>query len=132
MQVTHREVDIPVSTTVTRPIVINCAGFEWVFIYVKNTGATALNAFSVSRGISDDRNGGTFNTRFVVADSAAEFADPTLIGCVGPTGATVDPTTLAGGAEVSLQLPTFGCDAIELRPTVASGSTVLAALSRGN
>lgn len=106
---------------------INCAGKDWVFVYVKNSGATALNAFSISRGLDDE----VITERFMVADSTADFADSSLIGCVTTAGATADPTTLTNGGVCALQVETFGCDYLEIIATVASSTTTLTFAARG-
>lgn len=115
-------------TTTARPVYrIDCTDQEWIFLYVKNTGANALNAFSVSRGVIDS----AITERFIVADSAAEFADPTLIGCVTITGATADPTTLAANTACALQIVTFGCDYIEISASAAASTTTVTFNVRG-
>ena len=68
-------------------------------IEVSNIGATVLNAFQVRRKTVEMQNS------YILADSTAEFADTDLLGCVTSLGASGDPTALAAGASVLLEVP---------------------------
>lgn len=117
---------VAVSTTSSVVQRIDCTDLDWVFVYLKNSGANALTAFSVARGMLDS----AIADRFIVADSAADFADSTLIGCVTTAGATADPTVLSSGGVCALQIETYGCDYIELKAT-AGTATELTIAARG-
>jgi hypothetical protein len=88
-----------------------------IAIEVKNSGATAFNAFQVRHRPHPGAQS------YIYVDSTSEFADGTLIGCVKTDGTVGDPTVLAAGATVLLMIPRIGNYAIELYASVASGST---------
>lgn len=120
--------EVTVTTTARQVYRIDCTDQEWIFLYVKNTGGSnALNAFSVSRGVNDS----AITERFIVADSAADFADQTLIGCVTTAGATADPTTLAANTSCALQIATFGCDYMEIIASTGASTTTVTFAVRG-
>lgn len=87
-----------------------------VSLTVQNTGANPLNGFAVKLRVHRDAPPHT------LADASAEFADQTLIGCVGSDGAFIDPTTLASGASVQLTIPRHGSQILEIWASSASGS----------
>lgn len=95
------------------------AGFTSASIEILNLGAVALNACEtrlLSEGMS---------TGYTLAGTLASYSDPTLIGCVKPDGTQGDPTTLAGGASVKLDVP-FGSDTIvQVWASTGSGSTLV-------
>jgi hypothetical protein len=119
-------VNIETRTAVTTPSLVatfrkSDASTTEASIEVSNIGATALNAFQVRRKTFEMVNS------YILADATAEFANPDLLGCVNTMGASGDPTTLAPGASVLLEVPYGAHNVIELWAGVASGSTVIRA-----
>jgi hypothetical protein len=116
--------NIETTTAVTTPSLIatfykSDSSIAEASIEVNNIGATALNAFQVRRKVAKMANS------YILADSSTEFADTDLLGCVNTMGTSGDPTTLAAGASVLLEVPYGAHNVIELWAGVASGSTVI-------
>ena len=109
-----------VTTTLAKLATIEFGEWRTIACELRNSGATALNACAVKLV---PHPGSTVG--FTLADSTADFADATLIGCVGLDGATGDPTGLAAAGRVNLMIPRNGNYATEIWASVGSSTTTV-------
>jgi hypothetical protein len=119
MRTTGKQV---IGTTATVPtFTIDTKGAQGATIYLKNTGATALNACDLKKRVSGAPAARTIGTSAAWSNVAFTMAN----------GAG-NPTTLASGAEVELVVPATvlnGADTLEIYATVASSTTELTMFS---
>jgi hypothetical protein len=94
-------------------------------IEITNMGAVALNACAVKL-----RSEGML-TSYTLADSLTDFSDVDLLGCVATDGTQGDPTALAPGASVKLDVPFRSDTEIEIWASVASGETIVSMVGEG-
>lgn len=94
-------------------------------IEITNMGAVPLNACAIRM-----RSEGML-TSYTLADSLLEYSDIELLGCVAPDGTQGDPTTLAAGASVKLDVPYRADTTIEVWAGVASGETIVSMIAEG-
>ena len=113
---------VPVGTTLVKIAEYPRSSFEQnteATIEVVNEGPSAINAFEIRRR-SDRMTRG-----YVLANSTTSFQNPEIMGTTGPDGVFLDPTTLASGASVHLEVP-FGANTIiEVWARVASGMSII-------
>lgn len=108
--------NVTVTTSLTVLAEISVQSADVVTVHLKNTGAAALNAFQL-RG-----KGGSDPVLGMVTLKSTDYTTPDL-HCIY---ASAEPATLAAGAECILYLIPGYLDSIDLRASVASGTTTLA------
>lgn len=113
----------PQVVTTTLTLVATFRRFGTLFteasIEIRNVGPQALNACEVRR--SSER----MATAYVLAASTGDFADVTKLGCVTPAGVAGDPTVLASGLSVLLEVPFGPHTQIEVWARVAAGTSTV-------
>lgn len=116
---------ISVGTTLTTVVTVDVRNFRRMNIQIQNTGATALNAFSV-QGRYNSGLGGFYNPR---ASTTADFTTNRALQTGNSTAfvldASADLTVLAGSGSGWLELNVERYESIQIQATVASGTTNL-------
>jgi len=123
----------PSATTITTAvgtgfIDVDVSRFEFVGLEVSNTGATALNAFTVALQF---HSAGNFNPKLI---SAADYTTNAALSNGNSTilcmESSASPVTLAGSGFVWMRLNVRGVFALRFLASVATGTTTLTI--RGN
>jgi hypothetical protein len=110
--INNTQASVGTSLTDVMPEQILYGDCKAITVQVKNTGATAFNAFVVLRKMHAS---GDWFTWF----SGTDFATATTRLSAGSTS----PATLAGGAETWLDIDPGAAYSIKLQASVASGNT---------
>lgn len=110
---------ISVATTATTIATIDAPGIYR--LWVKNIGGTALNSFSI---VGRNSPRAAWDTIVSTADQFTTISAD-VAGFLRSSKSTVSPVTLADGAEWYGSIITVDFVYVEVRATVASGTTIL-------
>lgn len=123
-EVTSGGTAVTVNTSLTTVITVDVRSYSSLNLQIQNTGATALNAFSVQGRYNSSLS--TYNPR---AASTADFTTGRALQTGNPTAfvydASADLTTLAGSTNGWLELNVERYESIQIQCRVASGSTTV-------
>lgn len=123
-EVTSGSTAVTVGTSLTTVITIDVRSYRKLNLQIQNSGATALNAFSVQGRYNSSLS--TYNPR---AASTADFTTGRALQTGNPTAfvydASGDLTVLAGSTNGWVELNVERYESIQIQCRVASGSTTV-------